>query len=51
MDFDELCLNSVLKLLLEFVALQVEHYIIRYQCDDANEGRKAFTDAKAEADE
>ena len=43
-------INGILELLFEFVAPQVKYNIIRYQRDDAEEGREAFAQAEAKAD-
>ena len=42
--------NGVFEPLLEFVALQVEDNIIRYQRDEADEGRQTFAQAQTEAE-
>ena len=37
-------------MILEFIALQIKDNIIRYKCNDADEGRQTFIDAQAKAD-
>lgn len=41
--------NGIFEPFLEFVALQVEDNIIRYQRDEADEGRQTFAQAQTEA--
>ena len=40
--------NSILKPLLQPVAAEIQHKIIRYECSDADEGRCAFAQADSE---
>ena len=42
--------DGIFEPFLEFVALQVEDNIIRYQRDEADEGRQTFAQAQTEAD-
>ena len=50
-DMPSKSFDGIIELFLEFVTLQVKHYIIRYERDNADEGGETFVYAEAEAGE